>query len=103
MKKEQKIVDDWVKQYAEGYWKPHEILARLVEEVGELAREINHRYGAKKKKLTENDKEIGDEISDVIFTLICLSNSLGIDLDQSFSMMMKKYETRDKGRWKNKR
>ena len=50
LKKIQKEVDTWASQYKTGYWKPHEILARLTEEVGELAREINHVYGPKKKK-----------------------------------------------------
>lgn len=102
MKKEQQVVNNWIKKQGYGYFKPHEILARLMEEVGELAREINHKFGPKKKKATENEREIGDEISDVIFTLICLSNSLGIDLDDSFTRMMEKYEIRDKDRWKKK-
>lgn len=98
----QKSVNDWVKQYKIGYFKPLEILARLMEEVGELAREINHRYGSKKKKSSEKKNEIGDEIADIIFTLICLANSLNIDLDKSFEKMMKKLNTRDKKRYKRK-
>lgn len=100
MKKIQKQVDGWVKQYKIGYFKPLEILARLVEEVGELAREINHAFGPKKKKATERNKEIGDEIGDIIFTLVCLANSLGIDLDKSFKGVMSKVHKRDKDRWK---
>lgn len=98
----QKSVDKWVKQYAIGYWKPLEILARLTEEVGELARELNHRFGPKKKKSSEKNKEIGDEIADVIYTLICLANSLDINLDESFEKMMKKLNTRDKKRFTKK-
>ncbi len=102
MKKIQKQVDKWVKQYKIGYFKPFEILARLIEEVGELAREINHSFGPKKKKATEDKKEIGDEIGDIIFTLTCLANSLRIDLDKSFKKVMDKVYKRDKDRWKKK-
>ena len=102
MKKIQKQVDDWVKQYKIGYFKPLEILARLTEEVGELAREINHRYGPKKKKSTEELNEVGDEAADIIFTLACLANSLDIDLDIHFKRIMKKYEVRDKNRYEKK-
>lgn len=100
--KYQKSVDDWVKQHKIGYFKPLEIIARLIEEVGELAREINHRYGPKKKKSSEKKNEIGDEIADIIFTLICLANSLNINLDKSFEKMMKKLNTRDKKRYDKK-
>src|SRR4030042_2284489 len=98
----QKSVDKWVNQYANGYWKPLEILARLTEEVGELARELNHRFGPKKKKSSEKKQEIGDEIADIFFTLICLANSLNINLDKSFEKMMKKLNTRDKKRYEKK-
>lgn len=102
MDKVQKRVDDWISQYKLGYFKPHEILARLMEEVGELAREINHRFGPKKKKETEKTKELGDEVADIIFTLVCLANSLNINLDKHFDKMMNKLETRDKDRWEKK-
>jgi len=100
--KYQRGVDDWIKQYKIGYFKPLEIIARLVEEIGELAREINHRYGPKKKKSSEKKNEIGDEIADIFFTLICLANSLNIDLDKSFEKMMRKLSTRDNKRFKRK-
>src|SRR3989344_6957180 len=96
MRKIQKQVDKWVKQHKIGYFKPLEIFARLAEEVGELARELNHTFGPKKKKAGEKDKEIEDEISDIIFTLACLANSLGIDLDKSFQKVMRKIYKRDK-------
>ncbi len=51
LKEKQKKVDDWMSQFTEGYWSPHEIICRLSEETGELAREINHRFGPKKKKI----------------------------------------------------
>lgn len=102
MKDIQKQVDDWVKQLKIGYFKPHEILARLMEEVGELAREINHAFGPKKRKPTEKEKEIGDEMGDIIFTMVCLANSLNIDLDKSFQKMMDKIYKRDSDRYEKK-
>lgn len=102
MKKIQRDVDGWVSQYKVGYFKPHEILARLIEEVGEIAREINHRWGPKKKKKTEQKHELGDEIADAIFTLVCLANSQKIDLDNSWKRMMKKLQTRDEKRYQKK-
>ena len=102
MRKIQKQVDKWVSQYKIGYFKPLEILARLAEEVGELARELNHRYGPKKKKATEDTREIGDEISDIIFALVCLANSLNIDLDKAFKKTMDKCYGRDKDRYEKK-
>ena len=103
LKNNQKDVDDWVSQFEEGYWKPHEIMVRLAEEIGELAREINHRHGPKKKKETENIKEIGDEIVDIFFTLICLANSQGIDLDDSWKKLVEeKMYGRDNQRFKRK-
>lgn len=102
MKEYQKKVDNWISQYKMGYFKPLEILARVTEEVGELAREINHRFGPKKKKLTEKENDLGDEIADVIYTLTCLANSLNIDLDTHLYRVLKKYDTRDKNRWEKK-
>ncbi len=98
----QKQVDKWVSQYKDSYWQPHEILARVTEEVGELAREINHLYGPKKKKSNEEIKELGEEIADVIFTLCCLANSKGVDLDEAFKKVMDKYYSRDGDRFEKK-
>lgn len=94
----QKEVDDWAGQYDPKYWQPLEILARLTEETGELARELNHRFGAKRKKSTEATAEIGDEIADIFFTLICLANSQNLNLDESWNQMMTKLTTRDANR-----
>ncbi len=102
MKYIQKEVDDWVQQYKLGYFKPLEIMARLTEETGELAREINHRFGPKKKKDTEDVKDVEDEVADIIFTLACLSNSLGLDMDRGFKSVMDKLNNRDKDRWEKK-
>jgi len=99
MKDYQKQVDEWVSQYKMGYWKPLEIMARLTEEVGELAREINHRFGPKKKKDTEDKKEMEEEIADIVFTLSCLANSLDLDIDRGFKSVMDKCYGRDSDRW----
>ena len=102
LKDVQKEVDDWVTQYKIGYWQPHEILTRLMEETGELAREVNHLYGPKKKKSTEETKELIDEMGDVIFTLCCLANSKNLDLDEGFKRAMDKCYGRDKDRFEKK-
>ena len=99
MKELQKEVDNYIGQYKEGYFSPLAMLARLTEETGELAREINHYHGEKPKKTTETDKEIEEEIGDVLFVLICLANSLGIDLETSHQLVMNKFQTRDRDRW----
>jgi len=98
IKEIQKITDDWIRENTNGYWKPNNIMLRLMEEVGELAREINHKYGEKPPKPEEKDKDIGDEVADVLFTLICLVNSLDIDLEESFRKVIEKYESRDANR-----
>lgn len=81
-------VDDWVGQHTTGYWQPHEIIARLAEETGELAREVNHRWGPKKKNSTE-------EMGDIIFTMTCFANAQNINLDEAFSRVVDKCYGRD--------
>ena len=78
----QNDVNKWTGQFTPQYWKPHEILARLIEETGELEREINHEFGPKKKKDSEEENTIGNEICDILFTLSCLANSQNIDLEK---------------------
>jgi NTP pyrophosphatase (non-canonical NTP hydrolase) len=95
----QQQVNEWVQEVGKGYWSPHEMLARLVEEVGETARLINHLYGPKKKKDSEAPQELESELADILFALICLANSQGIDLQEAFEQIMTKYITRDKERY----
>lgn len=95
----QKIVDDYISQFKEGYFSPLSMLARITEEVGELAREINHRYGEKPKKPTEEENDIINELGDILFILICFANSLNISLEEAFDTVMHKYNTRDANRW----
>lgn len=98
----QEQTDAFTAQFIPQYWQPHEILTRLMEEVGELAREVNHIYGPKKKKSSEQIKELKDELADILFTLCCFANSQKIDLDSAWKEMMDKYNTRDKDRFKRK-
>ncbi|TQR15370.1 nucleotide pyrophosphohydrolase [Psychrobacillus soli] len=95
-------VDAYISQFKEGYFPPMELLARLTEELGELSREVQHKYGTKKKKHTEVEKELADELGDFFFVLICLANAEGIDLQQSLQNVLHKYNTRDKDRWTKK-
>jgi NTP pyrophosphatase (non-canonical NTP hydrolase) len=96
-------VDAWIGQFEEGYFHPLTNLARLTEEVGELAREVNHRFGQKTKKRGEPEADLAMEMADILFVLICMANREGIDLQAAFDRMMKKVETRDDSRWKKKR
>ena len=98
----QRRVDAWISQYEEGYFHPLTNLARLTEEVGELAREVNHRFGQKTKKPDEPDGDLAMELADIVFVLICIANREGIDLDAAFERMMTKVETRDRDRWRRK-
>ena len=95
----QKRVDDYISQFKEGYFSPLSLMARLTEETGELAREVNHYHGEKPKKTTEEEKTIEEELGDVLFVISCFANSLGIDLSDAFHIAMNKIETRDKDRW----
>ncbi len=99
MEEMQKRVDQYISQFKEGYFAPLSMLARMTEEVGELAREINHRYGEKPKKPGEAENSITHELGDLLFILICFANSLDIDLEDAFHQVMEKYETRDADRW----
>jgi len=95
-------VEEWISQFEEGYWPPLANLARLMEEVGELARLVNHRFGTKPKKPDESEQEMAEELADVLFVVLCMANEQGIDLDQAFDGVMEKYRTRDGERWAKK-
>lgn len=96
-------VDAYISQFEEGYFSPLALIARLSEEVGELAREINHTYGEKPKKPTEEIKSIEEEIGDIMFVLACLTNSLDLDLSAAFHQSITKINERDKNRWTKKK
>ncbi len=95
----QAAVDRWIARFEEGYWPPLANLARLTEEVGELARELNHRYGSKPKKDDEPDGDLALELADILFVVITLANEQGIDLEDAFARVLEKYEVRDSHRW----
>ncbi|MGH7702883.1 MAG: nucleotide pyrophosphohydrolase [Gemmatimonadales bacterium] len=95
-------VDRWIGQFEEGYFQPLTNLARLTEEVGELAREVNHRFGQKTKKATEPAGDLAMEMADILFVLICMANREKIDLQSAFDRMMEKVEQRDEERWTRK-
>lgn len=99
MKDLQNEVDQHISQFVEGYFQPLTMLARMSEEVGELAREVNHVYGEKPKKATEAENSIEMELGDILFITICFANSLGIDLNEAFDKVMNKFNTRDANRW----
>jgi NTP pyrophosphatase (non-canonical NTP hydrolase) len=98
----QRQVDAWVGQFEEGYFHPLTNIARLAEEVGELAREVNHRFGQKPKKPDESEGDLAMEMADILFVVICMANREGIDLAAAFDRMMAKVETRDRDRWTRK-
>ena len=95
-------VDAWIGQFEEGYFHPLTNMARLTEEVGELAREVNHRFGQKTKKPEEPPGDLGMEMADILFVLICMANREKIDLQEAFDRMMEKVESRDDKRWTKK-
>jgi NTP pyrophosphatase (non-canonical NTP hydrolase) len=95
----QRRVDGWIAQFEEGYFHPLTNLARLTEEVGELAREVNHRFGQKTKKTEEAEGDLAMEMADILFVLICMANREGINLQTAFDRMMEKVELRDAERW----
>lgn len=99
LREAQRQVDAWVRRHAAGYWHPLSQLARLTEELGETARLVNHLYGEKPKRSDEAEQELGMELADVLYTMICLANSQGIDLQESFERVMQKYRTRDADRY----
>ena len=96
----QREVDEFISQYTPGYFPPLSMLARLTEELGELARALSHQEGFKRPKPGEGHESVEEELSDLIFVAVCLANSAKIDLDQAFARAMAKYRNRDATRWK---
>ncbi|MFK4565660.1 nucleotide pyrophosphohydrolase [Enterococcus sp. UD-01] len=98
----QQEVDTYIQQFKTGYFSPLSQMARLTEEVGELAREINHYYGEKPKKADEKPKTVTEELGDVLFVTLIMANSLDIDLTEAFQKNMGKFNQRDKYRFERK-
>ena len=96
----QQAIDHLIKEeWQSGYWSPLSSLARLTEEVGELAREINHTYGEKPKKASEAQGSIAAEMANILFILASLANSVDVDLNAAFEEAMTEYQRRDARRW----
>lgn len=94
----QRAVDEWIQAHG-GYWEPLAQLARLTEEVGEVAREFNHRYGPKHKKSSEAERAIADELGDLLYIVIATANTVGVDLDAALRASLAKYTERDANRY----
>jgi len=94
----QKLVDNWIKTIGVRYFSELTNMAILTEEVGELARIMARTYGDQSYKKTDLSKDLGDEMADVLWVLICLANQTGIDLTEAFEKNMEKKTIRDKER-----
>jgi NTP pyrophosphatase (non-canonical NTP hydrolase) len=94
----QKTVDDWIKTNGVRYFSELTNMAMLTEEVGEVARIIARKYGEQSFKESDKGKELGDELADVLFVLICLANQTGIDLTEALKKNLDKKSGRDKDR-----
>ncbi len=97
----QKQVDDWIHSKGVRYFNELTNMAILTEEVGELARIIARKYGEQSFKESDKDREVGDEIADVLWVLICLANQTGVDLSVAFAKNMEKKNGRDADRHLN--
>ena len=97
LKEFQDIIDGWITTHG-GYWSPLSMMCAIVEEVGELSREINHFQGFKPKK-EQSDSDLGEEFGDLLFSIICLANHYKIDLDEKLELTIDKYDQRDSTRF----
>jgi NTP pyrophosphatase (non-canonical NTP hydrolase) len=93
-------VDEWITSHTSGYFSPLQMVSRLTEELGELARAVSHAHGEKRPKPGEAEGDVADELSDLIFVAVCLANSQGINLDDAWKGLLKKLYERDAERWK---
>ena len=98
LKEFQEKIDNWILNHG-GYWPPLSMLSAIVEEVGELAKEINYLEGFKPKKSDENASKIGEELADVIFAILCVANYYKIDISEELGLVIEKYTKRDSKRF----
>lgn len=96
----QRIVDEWIKEYGVRYFNELTNTAILMEEVGEVARIMSRRYGEQSEKESDKHKDLGDEMADVLFVLICLANQTGINLEEALQKNLLKKTSRDHSRHK---
>lgn len=97
----QKTVDDWIQEHGVRYFDELTNMAQLTEEVGEVARIIARRYGEQSEKPSDKDKDLGEELADVIFVVLCLANQTNIDLQAAFDKKMNLKTQRDHDRHHN--
>lgn len=91
----QKVVDEWITTVGVRYYNELTNMAILTEEVGEVARLISRKYGEQSFKESDKGKELGDELADVMFVLICLANQTGVDLTEALQKNLEKKNIRD--------
>ena len=101
LQKAQKKVDDWIKEHGVRYFDELTNMAQLTEEVGEVARIIARRYGEQSEKESDRSKDLGEELADVIFVVLCLANQTGVDLQKAFDKKMIIKSERDHDRHQN--
>ena len=98
----QQVVDNWIQQNS-GYWSPLGMLVAVMEELGELSREMLHLTSTKPKKITETPTSLESELGDLLYAIICIANSYGISLDTAIEKSMEKYQHRDVNRFTKKK
>lgn len=94
----QHLVDQWIKTTGVRYFNEMTNMAILTEEVGEVARIMARRYGEQSEKDSDKALDLGDELADVLWVVMCLANQTGVDLTESFKRNLEKKQTRDKDR-----
>ena len=98
----QRQVNEWTSQFTPQYWEPHHILGQMQEELGEIARILNRVYGPQPPKEGEQLRDLGGELCDLVFAIVCMANREGIDLDEAWRHSMDKKTGRDKDRFERK-
>jgi NTP pyrophosphatase (non-canonical NTP hydrolase) len=101
IKNAQQVVDNWIKNHGVRYFNELTNMAQLTEEVGEVARIIARRYGEQSEKESDKNKDLGEELADVVFVVLCLANQTGIDLQAAFDKKMDIKTKRDHDRHHN--
>lgn len=100
IKAAQELVDQWIKKHGVRYFNELTNTVLLMEEVGELSRIVARRYGEQSEKESDKGKDLGEEMADVLFVLICLANQCGINLEEALQKSVEKKTTRDADRHK---